>query len=327
MVITFHSGKVGAAMLRVLDLFAGTGGLATGFRSAGFCVAGVDIEPATRQIFEMNNLGEAITADLMKENVSRSFEGTPVVVGGPPCRPWSSLNITRRGSNHPDSKLLDVFFQYVFEVQPEFFLMENVPLLRNDERYRCGIEDVSKNGYSVDCRVIRYSDFGAPIARRRLFTFGARHSSHGAIEFFLRLEASRTMPQTVGEAIAWLRQVPRGHYPDHIWPQLNTISNYEKYYINGKYGWYRLGYESPSPSFGNIMKTYILHPEAGQNGFPLRVISVREAMCIMGFDREFRLPENLAMSKKYQMVADAVSPVVAKVCARIIAEMLDGGSR
>lgn len=310
-------------MLDVLDLFAGAGGLSTGFRKAGFRVTGVDIEPATRQIFDINDIGTALQADLAREPVCASFENIPVITGGPPCRPWTSLNITRRGDKHPDSRLLDLFFEHVLAIRPEIFFMENVPLLRNDERYRCAIEDMRKNGYTVDSEVVCYSNFGAPVARHRLFTVGIRRSVSGATDFFLRLKMNQKEPETVGSAIRWLRDFQRSEYPDHVWPQLKTIERYEKYYRTGKYGWYRLDYEKPAPSFGNVMKTYILHPEAGQNGFPLRVISVREALCIMGFDRQFQLPEGLAMSKKYQMVADAVSPLVSFACARIIRDMLE----
>ena len=94
-----------------------------------------------------------------------------------------------------------------------------------------------------------------------------------------------------------------------------------KYYETGKFGWYILKWEEPAPSFGNVSKTYILHPNAF-NGGPKRVISVKEALLIMGFDNDFRFPERTGIKRGYQMVADAVSPVFAYVSASIIKEML-----
>jgi site-specific DNA-cytosine methylase len=69
------------------------------------------------------------------------------------------------------------------------------------------------------------------------------------------------------------------------------------------------------------MKTYTLHPSSW-NGAPPRVISIREALLIMGFDREFSFPEKMSMDSRYQMVADSVSPVFSYASARTIKEML-----
>ena len=80
--------------------------------------------------------------------------------------------------------------------------------------------------------------------------------------------------------------------------------------------------DEATPSFGNVQKTCTLHPLAGDNGFPLRVISVREAMAIMGFNNEFKFPEEITLTVKYQMIADVVSPVFSKKCANVIKELL-----
>ncbi len=103
-----------------------------------------------------------------------------------------------------------------------------------------------------------------------------------------------------------------------------TIEKYLEKYRAGKYGWYRIDPDAPAPSFGNIMKTYILPPWAGNgHGIPLRVLSVREAMALMGFDGTFTFPEGFSMKLRYQMVADAVSPVFSRVVARVIRAILE----
>jgi len=301
----------------VIDLFAGMGGLAIGFAQEKFEVKGFDINPVTCKIFQINSIGEAETVDLSRKIVSEKAE---ILIGGPPCRPWSSINVTRRGCEHPDYGLIDVFFIHVLEIKPTVFIMENVPPLLKDEKFKWWIEILKYAGYSVDSKKIVYSDFGAPTSRKRLFVAGF-NNGYSAKDFFDRLEEYKTDPKTVMDAIQPFISLKKHEFPDHEWPELKTIKKYEKYYKTGKYGWYRLDPHKPSPSFGNIMKTYILHPFAG-NGVHPRVISVREAMSIMGFDADFRFPEKVGMSIKYQMVADAVSPVFSRVCAKVIREML-----
>jgi DNA (cytosine-5)-methyltransferase 1 len=81
--------------------------------------------------------------------------------------------------------------------------------------------------------------------------------------------------------------VEKGCYPDHVWPNLKTIDKYAENYRTNKFGWYVLNWSEPAPSFGNVMKTYILHPDS-LNGKPSRVISVREALLVMGFNENTR---------------------------------------
>jgi site-specific DNA-cytosine methylase len=83
-------------------------------------------------------------------------------------------------------------------------------------------------------------------------------------------------------------------------------------------------WRTAAPSFGSVSKTYILHPDAGKEGYPLRVVSVREVLSIMGFRRDFHFPAGTALSKRYSMAANAVSPVMAEHCAVVIRQMLTG---
>jgi len=237
------------------------------------------------------------------------------------------VNVTRRQGKHPDRHLLGCFFKHVLKIKPKIFLMENVPSVRNDGSYKFWTRKTAKDGYSLLARVIVYSDYGAPTSRKRLITVGVRKTTLRADPevFFRNLGQYRRKPVSVRKAIWWARKLDHGAYDNHVWSNLKTIGKYRDLYRTNKYGWYKLRYSDPSPSFGNILKTYILHPEAGRDGFPERVLSVREALCIMGFRKTFKLPRDLGLTKKYQMIADAVSPVVSYACARAIRSLLANG--
>lgn len=305
--------------MRALDLFCGAGGLSLGFKNEGFSVTGADITPYSAGIFSINNIGECIEIDLAQNSVAGVFD---VVMGGPPCRPWSSINVQRRGLLHPDYQLLERFFDHVIKLRPRAFLMENVPPMRSDSGFQSLIEKVRREGYSVVSKSLKYSDFGTATKRRRLFTTGFRDFGLDATDFFIRLNDLKEHPITVGQAIRKYEGYAEGEFPDHEWPHLNTIGRYGEYYESGKYGWSKLKYDGYAPSFGNIMKTYILHPRAGEGDFPLRVLSVRETMEIMGFPADFRFPSGMGLGMRYQMVANAVCPIAAQKMARVIREMI-----
>jgi len=305
--------------MKVLDLFCGAGGLSIGFKYEGFAVTGADINPHAKDIFHLNEIGNFIQIDLHETSVIGAYD---ILIGGPPCRPWSCINIQKRGVLHPDYNLLERYFDHVLALRPRAFLLENVPPMERDASFQRFIKRAFKEGYSVEYRKIKYLNYGAATRRQRLITVGFRDFGLDAREFFDRLDQLKEDPLTVGQAIQKYEGYAANEIPDHEWPELKTIEKYEKYYETGKYGWYKLDYSKFSPSFGNIMKTYILHPRAGVDGFPLRVISVREAMEIMGFPSTFRFPPETGMGKKYQMVANSVSPVVARKMARVIKNMI-----
>jgi DNA (cytosine-5)-methyltransferase 1 len=307
--------------LTVLDLFSGIGGLASGFRDNGFSVIGVDREQVAGKVFPLTGGGEFVQADLGTTMVMRSAE---VIIGGPPCRPWSAVNQQRRRREHEDHGLLSRFFEHVREIRPEAFLMENVPAVGSDASFLEWIEKLRGDSYRLASRLLRYSDYGAATTRTRRFTVGFRDSYTGAREFFTRLQFRKRAATTVHEAIHWARGLARDAVPDHDWSRLRTIEKYKDRYQSGQYGWKQLAYGVPAPSFGSISKTYILHPEAGIEGFPLRVLSVREALSIMGFTIDVKFPDGTPRALRYQMVANAVSPIVSGACAGVMHELIAG---
>jgi DNA (cytosine-5)-methyltransferase 1 len=295
------------AIDQVLDLFCGAGGLSYGFASGKFDLTPVDVNPWSGPVFEENGLGRVLTRDLTTEVVNGGYDA---VVGGPPCRPWSSINTTLRAAQHRDFQLLSRFFLHVKRNRPRAFLLENVPPAAPFAVRRAA--RLKRLGYRFESRLVRYSDFGAPTSRRRMIMFGTRSGDPSL--FFEALEERRRPARTVRDAIGSLAEVPEGRVPDHEYPRLATLSKYRPYYESGKFGWYILDWDKPAPSFGNVMKTYTMHP-SGWAGKPPRVISVREALLLMGFPEDFRFPDGMPLSTRYQMVVDSVSPVFSSAVA------------
>lgn len=303
--------------MEVLDLFCGAGGLSSGFSRAGYNVTGIDYSKAAVDTYNANiKTGNALKKDLFKEKIKGDFD---LIIGGPPCKPWSSVNVTKRGKKHHDYGLLSIYFEHVARLKPKAFLLENVPLLNNTDVLEKNIEKISKIGFKISKQVICYSDLGAPTIRRRLLVFGVLNGNSDIL--FEGLNRGHHKNKIVKDVIWYLRKESKGAVPDHDWPVLNTINKYKKYYKTGKYGWYILNWDEPAHSFGNIMKTYILHPDSFKS-INARVISVKEALLIMGFDKKFKFPDGTGLRERYQMVADSVSPILSFEVAKIIKQQI-----
>ena len=165
--------------MRVLDLFAGCGGLSYGLGRAGFeIVAGVDSWGDALITFEKNHPNAAtINLDLSDfdpvDIEKKTGENFDVIVGGPPCQGFSISG--KRNPDDPRNKLYRGFVRAVEHFKPKIFLMENVPNLISMDNGRLKdeiIKDFENLGYDVKFKILLASDYGVPQSRRRVIMVG-----------------------------------------------------------------------------------------------------------------------------------------------------------
>jgi DNA (cytosine-5)-methyltransferase 1 len=115
----------------VLDLFAGCGGLSTGFEQAGFkVVAANDVWKVSLKTLKDNHHNiEVILGDITKEAVQNRIvrflgKKIDVIIGGPPCQAYSLAGT--RDPEDPRGKLFESYVKIVEELQPALFVVENV---------------------------------------------------------------------------------------------------------------------------------------------------------------------------------------------------------
>ncbi|NMG07011.1 DNA cytosine methyltransferase [Brasilonema sp. UFV-L1] len=169
-----------------VDLFAGAGGMTLGFEQAGFDVlASIEIDPVHCATHEFNFpfwriLCKSVVDTTAAEIRSRSSIGDreiDVVFGGPPCQGFSLIG--KRIFDDPRNSLVKNFINLVIELQPKFFVLENVKgmtLGKHREFISVIINEFEQSGYKVrkDYKVLNAAEYGVPQNRERLFLLGCR---------------------------------------------------------------------------------------------------------------------------------------------------------
>lgn len=166
-----------------IDLFAGAGGMTLGFEQAGFDVpVAVELDPIHCATHEFNfpfwsvlcqNITDT-TGDLLRDYIGDTQ--IDVVCGGPPCQGFSVIG--KRQFYDPRNCLISHFRRVVLELEPKYFVMENVPGLTQGI-YRRLLKDIisefAANGYRVlSHKVLNAANYGVPQNRERLFLLGCR---------------------------------------------------------------------------------------------------------------------------------------------------------
>lgn len=166
--------------LKVIDLFAGVGGLSLGAARAGFNVAGsVDfnqrvMEAHKRNFPKTNHLTADLSAYTGEKLLSELCVGKPDgIIGGPPCQGFSAMG-HRKVEDHRNS-LFGHYFKLISQIKPRFFLAENVTGIL-DSNYRdivdSALEHVEDEYHLIRGVEVCASDFGAPTSRRRVLFLG-----------------------------------------------------------------------------------------------------------------------------------------------------------
>lgn len=170
-----------------IDLFAGAGGLSLGFEQAGFDIAAaVEIDPihcATHEYnFPQTKTICASVTDIGGADIRRLAKlgerEIDVVFGGAPCQGFSLIG--KRALDDPRNQLVFHYVRIVRELQPKYFVFENVKGLtlgQHAEFLKELVSALRDAGYQVvlPYRVLNAADYGVPQDRKRLFLIGARH--------------------------------------------------------------------------------------------------------------------------------------------------------
>ena len=158
---------------RLIDLFAGCGGMSLGFQNAGFEVlAAYDFWQPAIDIYRANFNHPIHQCDLSKTDITAELENLKpdIIIGGPPCQDFSIAG--KRNFEGDRANLTMIYAGIISKVRPKWFVMENVYNIEKSPIFNQAIEIFHKAGYGITKHVWDASFMGVPQMRRRYFVIG-----------------------------------------------------------------------------------------------------------------------------------------------------------
>lgn len=165
-----------AKPLKMIDLFAGCGGMTAGFTRHGFRpVLSVEWNLHAAATYAAN-FGESHTywGDI-DDALQRDIPEADVVIGGPPCQGFSNLG--SKDVDDPRNTLWKRYLQVVERANPTVFVIENVDRFRKSAEFQLLLDEADNgmlSGYTLAHGVLLAADYGVAQRRPRAIVIGSR---------------------------------------------------------------------------------------------------------------------------------------------------------
>ena len=293
----------------IVDLFCGCGGLSKGFEQAGLNIAAAfDGWQSAIECYNANFQHDAHELDLANvENAIPIIEEyhPDIIIGGPPCQEFSNAGKREEGAR---ADLTYHFAEIVTHIEPDYFVMENVPRAKQSDAYARARELYIAHHYGLTEVILDASRCGAPQKRSRFFCIGA----HNMPDNFLL--------ESIFEAYGDEETTVRQYFENHNIP-LNIDNYYRHPTTYTRRAVFSVDAASPTVRGVNRPKPplYKHHEKDSVNEDALndiRSLTLRERAAIQTFPNDFVF-ENIELSNGdlEQMVGNAVPVLLAQFVA------------
>ena len=164
-------------MYKVVDLFAGAGGLSLGFMQTQKYDIKVAFEnsPYMQDTYRLNHPGVEVQGDVCAADydaIKKKYGEIDVVIGGPPCQGFSNANRQKNHAISQNNMLVKQYIRAILELKPKAFVMENVSMLKSDvHRF-----------YMEESDIETVKRCGIPVKSTPLHLLDAEYMFDGALE-------------------------------------------------------------------------------------------------------------------------------------------------
>lgn len=326
--------------MNIISLFSGAGGLDLGFKNAGFeIVIANEYDKSIWETYEKNHSTPLIKGDIRKINsdeflkVSKIIDG---IIGGPPCQSWSEAGALR-GISDDRGKLFFEFIRLLEDIQPKFFVAENVSGMMS-KRHLEAVQNIinlfgnAGIGYDVFIQTLNASDYGVPQDRKRVFYVGFRKDLQVKFEFPTPLKTKISLKDSIfdlqntatpaleknkshGDKLAVLNHEYFIGDFSTIFMSRNRVRTWEQQSFTIQAGARHAPIHPQAPVMINVGKDKFQFVEDKEELY--RRLSVRECARIQTFPDDFKFYYN-SLADAYKMIGNAVPVKLAEAIANQI---------
>lgn len=207
---TVNDGKIEEIRenkIQALGLFSGAGGLDVGTQLAGAkIISSLDFDKDSVETIKANAYFshaehflkdiKDVTATDYKNILKENNPDKLILVGGPPCQPFSKAGYwvthkNRRGNEDPRN-MIGHYLRVIDELQPNGFLLENVESILHPSN-RIAVEQleeaIARMGFHLQVIKANAINYGVPQKRKRVFFLASKKpfvgeplKSHGGVD-------------------------------------------------------------------------------------------------------------------------------------------------
>lgn len=298
--------------IKIIDLFAGIGGIRLGFEQAFGkdleCVFTSEIDKFAIQTYTENFGNENIYGDITKIS-EKDIPEHDILLAGFPCQPFSQAGL-KKGFKDTRGTLFFDIERILISKKPKAFLLENVKQLKGHDKgntLKVILQHLNDTGYKTYIKVLAAKDFGIPQNRERIYIVG-----------FLDKTVDFKFPEPMKKEIKVgdiLEKDPNEKYTisDKLWAghQRRKLMHKEK--GNG----FGYGLFNENSSYTNTISaryykdgSEILIEQKGKNP---RKLTPREAARLQGFPETYKI-DAVSDNQLYKQFGNSVCvPVIEKI--------------
>ncbi|MBQ3403247.1 MAG: DNA (cytosine-5-)-methyltransferase [Synergistaceae bacterium] len=310
--------------LRVIDLFAGIGGIRLAFENAGCeCVFSSEIDGSARETYRAN-FHEIPAGDITKINAD-DIPDHDILCAGFPCQPFSIAGVSKKNSLGRPTGFQDMtqgtlFFDVcrILEAKkPRAFMLENVRNLVSHDRgktFRVIVSSLEGLGYKVFHEILDGQMF-VPQHRERIVIAGFRDFT-GDFGFGIVPPKHKLVMRDILDD-----SVPEKYtLSDKLWQYLQDYAARHKAKGNG----FGYGIADPEGISRTLSARYykdgseILIAQEGRNP---RRLTPRECARLMGFPESFIIP--VSDTQAYRQFGNSVVVPLMTEAAKSIVRRLN----
>lgn len=315
------------------SLFAGIGGVCTGFKQAGCNIEWANEYDKHACMTYRHNFPETTLheKDIHSIRNPSSLGNVDILTSGFPCQAFSVAGY-RKGFDDHRGNLFFETARFIEEIQPKAYLLENVKNLVGHDKgntFRVIRETMEHElGYSFLPFVLNAKKYGnIPQTRERIYVVGFKNEFKGinSCSSNFNVPEEIELTNTIHSCLINGKKDDSYYYKEghRYYPILaETIKSKDTLYQ------WRRTYVRENKS--NVCPTLTANMGTGGHnvpllidGFGVRKLTPKECVNFQGFPQEFNFPENMAKSHCYKQAGNSVVVPVVKRIADELVRVLD----